>query len=487
MFIYVYVLQYIFIVIYSCMVIVPVLILIISLVILCHSLVRDSKNIHLGHFPQAQILFVVATDFILCVRRCTAVCNQTGFDQYSTSIKMRLMFHRARIIWCNLLLLLLCHERVNGFLLRPSSICDYYDRNDSFASNIHGMQHLQSTTKCFCRNEINDDMNDVRRRNIANLLDCLRNDNKETAASTSTSCSSETTRVHIIGSGISGTLESLPLSTLSLLSNADVVLYDSLSLPLGELKKIVPNHCILESVGKRGGKPSTSMKQADIDQLLLQYATNPLYNTIVRLKGGDPMLFGRTQTEVDILSSIQQQQQTQDQHPTTDDNCSHTNLKYQIIPGLSSCIAGPHYAGIPLTDPKLDCQSFAIYSGTDPFGIGIGNSNDEQRLRRLQYSRNVVDTLVFLMIGNLPKLQKLCETLSNSSMDNDNSTKTWDGNTPCAVVQNAGRINQRDWRGSLSTIVSVIQKDLESLNEKSVSPAIFIVGPTTSLDLRDNH
>ena len=72
-------------------------------------------------------------------------------------------------------------------------------------------------------------------------------------------------------------------------------------------------------------------------------------------------------------------------------------------------------------------------------------------------------------------------------MDNDFSTTTWDGNMPCAVVQNAGRINQRDWRGSLSTIVSVIQEDLESLHEKSVSLAIYIVRPTTSLDLRDNQ
>ena len=409
---------------------------------------------------------------------------------------MIIAFHWTTPIWFHFLLLLLYHNRINGFLLPSSPIHHYhYDyRNDSFFSRkIHGTEHLQPT-KCFLKNEImnnQDEMNrnDVRRRNIEILLKSLRDDNddKETAAaattSSSSSCSSETTMVHIIGSGISGTLESLPLSTLSILSNADVVLYDSLSLPLQELKKIVPSHCILESVGKRGGKRSASMKQADIDQLLLQYATNPLYDNIVRLKGGDPMLFGRTQTEVDTLSSIQQQNQQDDN--TNDDNTNH-NLKYQIIPGLSSCIAGPHYAGIPLTDPKLNCQSFAIYSGTNPFGIGIGSTNDEQQQRRVQFSRNAVDTLVFLMIGNLEKLQTLCETLSHSTTDNYDMA-TWDKNTPCAVVQNAGRIEQRDWRGTLSTIVTVIRKDLEPHVEKSVSPAIFIVGPTTSIDLRDHH
>ena len=77
--------------------------------------------------------------------------------------------------------------------------------------------------------------------------------------------------------------------------------------------------------------------------------------SVVRLKGGDPFLFGRARTEIETLRS--------------------NNIPYSYTPGISSCIAGPHLGGIPLTDPLLDCQSFGVWSGTDAFGKSWGGGS----------------------------------------------------------------------------------------------------------------
>ena len=79
--------------------------------------------------------------------------------------------------------------------------------------------------------------------------------------------------VHIIGTGVTPTLLNLPLSTLFLLSQADVVLYDSLGLSQHDIRRIVPDDCEVLCVGKRGDQKTSSWKQEDIDQLLLQRAT----------------------------------------------------------------------------------------------------------------------------------------------------------------------------------------------------------------------
>jgi len=258
-------------------------------------------------------------------------------------------------------------------------------------------------------------------------------------------------QVYIIGTGLSNRLVDLPLSTLSILSRADVVLSDSLSIAHEELSKVVPRDCVIRDVGKRGDY-AKSAKQSDIDQLILEYATTTTANnatgdckkTIVRLKGGDPFLFGRSRTEIDVLR----------EH----------SISYQVIPNLSSCVAGPHYGGIPLTDPLIDSQSFAVFSGTNAQG-----KSDTRNWGEVD-----VDALVFLMIGRLDKLGQLCVELGASVK--------WDKGTPCAVVQNAGRSTQKVWRATIGTLVDTIRKDL-SADASTISPAIFIVGSVASLNL----
>ena len=93
-------------------------------------------------------------------------------------------------------------------------------------------------------------------------------DNSKLQSSTS---SKQSSKVHIIGSGLCPTLLNLPLSTLHILSQADVVLYDSLGLSYEDIMQIVPAHCEVICVGKRGDKPS--WKQSEIDDLILEKAT----------------------------------------------------------------------------------------------------------------------------------------------------------------------------------------------------------------------
>jgi len=288
--------------------------------------------------------------------------------------------------------------------------------------------------------------------------------------------------VHIIGTGLTPTLLNLPLSTLHILSQADVVLYDSLGLSYQDICQIVPKHCDVISVGKRGDKKS--WKQTDIDGLLLQVATEsvspsssdannkqktPKMKSIVRLKGGDPFLFGRTRTEIEALRS--------------------NNIPYSYTPGISSCIAGPHLGGIPLTDTSLDCQSFGVWTGTDALGRSRGLTDDASDGKK--WHGLDVDVLVFLMIGRLDKLEALCQSIAHGDGLGDDETKKWNKDTPCAVIQNAGGRTegagdsslpiQRVWRSTLEHIVPFIKEEDET--RTSVSPAVFVVGATAALDL----
>ena len=284
--------------------------------------------------------------------------------------------------------------------------------------------------------------------------------------------------VHIIGTGLTPTLLSLPLSTLHLLSQADVVLYDSLGLSHDDICRVVPKYCDVICVGKRGDSQK-SWKQSEIDDLILQMAMmgtkqqpqqqkSSKPTTILRLKGGDPFLFGRARTEIETLKS--------------------NRIPYTYTPAISSCIAGPHLGGIPLTDPTLNCQSFGVWSGTDAFGRSRGLGNTSNNTIDDKWDGLDVDTLVFLMIGRLDKLEALCNLLAGSDAEK------WDENTHCAVIQNAGGRRsidetdsltggqkiQRVWRGTLGSIVPVIRK--EDQDRTSVSPAVFVVGATCQLD-----
>ena len=233
--------------------------------------------------------------------------------------------------------------------------------------------------------------------------------------------------VHLVGSGIGGA-GYLTVRARALLRRADAIVYDALADE--ELLTLAPGHCEFFFMGKRGGQRDKSAAQADIDALLVSLATAGKHRVIVRLKAGDPFIFGRARSEVEALNAA--------------------NVAWHVEPGLSSALAGPLLAGIALTDPKLS-QAFTVMSAFDAQGLppdklaGLGEA----------------DTLVFLMGGS--RLGLLCGQMRAVGRR---------ATTPVAIVKWAGHPDkQQIWRGTLDTIEGIT----EGL---ALSPAVIIVGDT---------
>ncbi|HEY9705777.1 MAG TPA: uroporphyrinogen-III C-methyltransferase, partial [Allocoleopsis sp.] len=142
-------------------------------------------------------------------------------------------------------------------------------------------------------------------------------------------------KVYIVGAGI-GKIDYLTVKAYSLLTQAEILIYDALVNT--ELLTLVPNNCIKIDVGKRGGKPSTP--QTEINKLLVEYCQKN--KIVVRLKSGDPFIFGRTISEIQTLITAK--------------------CNWEIVPGISSVMAAPLLAGIPLTDTVLS-RCFVVFTG----------------------------------------------------------------------------------------------------------------------------
>ncbi|MEM7772190.1 MAG: uroporphyrinogen-III C-methyltransferase, partial [Cyanobacteria bacterium P01_A01_bin.37] len=144
--------------------------------------------------------------------------------------------------------------------------------------------------------------------------------------------------VYLVGAG-PGSIEYLTVRAFRLLQTCEVVVYDALI--DNDLLTLVADPCVQIDVGKRGGKPS--VPQQEINKILVTYCQQ--HKRIVRLKSGDPFIFGRCMAEIEALRIA---------------GCS-----YEVVPGLSSALAAPLLAGIPLTDPVLS-QGFSVVSAHQP-------------------------------------------------------------------------------------------------------------------------
>ena len=229
-------------------------------------------------------------------------------------------------------------------------------------------------------------------------------------------------KVYLIGAGV-GAIAYLTLRGQQILSQAEVLIYDAL---VDEsLLNLVPRDCLLINVGKRGGLPSCS--QAEINQLLVTQALDG--KRVVRLKSGDPFIFGRSNPEIQALKE--------------------NNCLFEVIPGISSAIAAPLLAGIPLTDKDLS-QCFVVLTGHEP------ESLNWQALAQ-------IDTLVILMGGKtLPRMIALL-------LENSRSPET-----PIAIIKNSGRPDQQVWIGTLADIV-------EKTDGINLSPSVIVIGAVINL------
>lgn len=230
--------------------------------------------------------------------------------------------------------------------------------------------------------------------------------------------------VYLVGAG-AGDSGLLTLRAQEVLRAADVVIYDRLAdesiLNLcAEARKIY--------VGKEAGRHT--LKQTEINQLLVEEARRN--QVVVRLKGGDPFVFGRGGEEALCLR----------EH----------NQSFEIIPGVTSAIAVPAYAGIPVTHRGL-ATSFAVVTGhEDP-------TKPESSIRWEKLS-TAVDTLIFLMgVANLPQIVgKLLEHGRAPS-------------TPAALIR---------W-GTKPAQEVLVTTLAEAPHAKILPPAIFVVGDVVSL------
>lgn len=230
--------------------------------------------------------------------------------------------------------------------------------------------------------------------------------------------------VYIVGGG-PGDPGLITVKGLEALRRADVVLYDRLS-PL-ELLDETPPHAELIDVGKEPKRHRRS--QAEINDLLIQKVREG--KIVVRLKGGDPFVFGRGGEECQALAEA--------------------GIRYEVIPGVSSAIAVPAYAGIPVTQRGVT-TAFTVVAGHTG---GAESDIDWDAISR-------TGTIVFLMgVEHLPEIVEQLIVHGRSS------------DTPAALIQEGTTQNQ--------IVVSGILEDIVDKAIHIHPPAIFVVGEVVRL------
>jgi len=235
-------------------------------------------------------------------------------------------------------------------------------------------------------------------------------------------------RVFLVGAG-PGDPELLTIKAAELLKTAELVVYDRLVSE--EILKLIPKTAEKIYVGKKTGKHVVPQKE--ITTLLVKAALSG--KTVVRLKGGDPFVFGRGGEEAEALV----------------DN----NIDFEVVPGVTSATAAPAYAGIPLTHRNY-ASSIAIVTG---HRAGSGK-------KTVDWAKIVgsVDTIVILM-----GVESL-EIIAKKLVDGGLSPKT-----PVAIIESGTMKQQRSITGKIGTIA----KEAEQKNVKP--PAVIIIGEVVNL------
>lgn len=233
-------------------------------------------------------------------------------------------------------------------------------------------------------------------------------------------------KVYIIGAG-PGDSELITLKGYKILKKADVIIYDRLISE--KLLKYARKDAKKIYAGKKPYSKDADEKQKKINKLLVEETKKN--NIVVRLKGGDPFIFGRVFEEIEALNE--------------------NSIEFEIIPGVSSAIAVPGLEGIPLTERKHS-SSVAIVTGA------LAKNKGE-----VDYSAFNADTLVILM--GLKNLEKIVNDL----------LKKRSKNTPIAIIEKG-----TSKEGKI--IVSTLGKILEEIKEyKPSPPSIIVVGEVVKL------
>ena len=227
--------------------------------------------------------------------------------------------------------------------------------------------------------------------------------------------------VTLVGAG-PGDPDLLTIKGAKALSEAQVVLYDALANE--EILTYAPKKSIKIFVGKRKGCHAYTQEQ--INQLIVDNALT--YGNVVRLKGGDPFIFGRGSEEIDFIESF--------------------GIPTAVIPGVSSSIAVPAYQGISLTKRGVS-ESFWVITGT---------TSDRKLSKDVALASQSTATVVILM--GMSKLAQIVDLFQ----------KEHKGEVPIAIIQNGTTENEKVGVGTIDTIQEIVA------TQKLSSPAIIVIG-----------
>ncbi len=236
-------------------------------------------------------------------------------------------------------------------------------------------------------------------------------------------------KVYIVGAG-PGDIGLLTIKGMKCLRKSEVVVYDfHLN---AQILNYIDHNAEFIYAGKRGGHHA--MTQDEINQVLIEKAKQG--KIVCRLKGGDPFIFGRGGEEAEVLAN--------------------EGIDFEIIPGVSSSVAVPAYAGIPLTHRKYS-SSFSVITGNEDMTKPDSSIN-------WSILANYPDTLVFLMgVKNIA-------TIASKLIEHGKSP-----DTPTAVIRWGTRAEQNTIVGNLKDISELVKEN------KILPPAVMVIGNVVKL------
>jgi len=231
-------------------------------------------------------------------------------------------------------------------------------------------------------------------------------------------------KVYIVGAG-PGDPDLLTIRALNLIKSADVVLADDL---IGDkIKNLIPPEKFIDV-----GKKSSNLSQEEINKMTVKIARDG--KEVVRLKGGDPFLFGRGSEEALYLKK--------------------SGIDFEVVPGITSAIAVPASVGIPVTDRRIT-STFTVITGHE--------KTDDSRINWKALAE-LGGTIVILM--GVENLERNMDNLLKYGLDPD---------TPVAIIEKGLTDDERAIYGEVSNIAKIAK------DENVTPPAVIVVGEVVNL------
>ncbi|MGH7925397.1 MAG: uroporphyrinogen-III C-methyltransferase, partial [Candidatus Binatus sp.] len=241
-------------------------------------------------------------------------------------------------------------------------------------------------------------------------------------------------RVFLVGAG-PGASDLITIRGADVLSRADVVIYDNLVSP--ELLRLVPSNAELIYAGKKGGSEK-SIEQPALNAILIEHARHG--RVVVRLKGGDPFIFGRGGEEAEALARAQ--------------------VEFEVVPGITSAIAGPAFAGVPLTHREHGSFVAFVTGHEDEFKDARSTVPWEQLVAATARG----GTLVILMAT--ARMRATLDRIRAAGLPET---------TPAIAVQWATTAAQKTVSATLATLADA------SAHQEIGAPAVIVVGECAGL------